>query len=758
MDRTLRTIFLMGPIFLFVLRCPTALHGQEAPVIKQIDIRGNQKVESDAIHQRIKIRVGDPFSPEKIRRDVENVFKMGFFDDVVVEAEELEGGLRVIYVVKEKPTIRSIQIQGASAIEEEDLRDQIDIAAGTIFNPQAVGRNADKIRAFYEGEGYYTAQVVGSFEKVSKQEVDVIFEVHEDAPFYVRDITFEGNEGLSDGKLSGVMATKERFFLPFLRPGVLKRSDLDQDVERLKALYFDNGYLQVKIAKPEIQVDERSKRLEVVIRIEEGPRFRVGDVKVVGSKVFPPEELLAGLRLPKEEFFGRDDLRRDMAFITGRYAELGYVFADVVPATRVRTDETIVDVTLEISEGIETFVERIEIRGNTKTRDKVIRRQLELVEGDVYNGKLLQEARAALGNLGYFEQVDVKTARGSAPNQLIVGIDVKEKPTGRVGFGGGFSTSGGALGSVFISEDNIFGYGKRVRLSATIGTVTNLINFRYDDPAFLDSDYSFGLGIFNRFSSFDDFDEQRRGVEFSLGRRFLKYNSASLGYLYETVDISNVCAFASQDIRDQAGETTTSSISIGFSRAVPIAPARSYRVNLNNEVAGGFLGADNNFYKIVLDGQYRFPVFEEQKITGFIRARGGLVEAYSDTPEVPIQERFFLGGAQSFRGAEFRELSPRDPVTGDRIGGTKFSLFTTEVEFPLWRTLFNLNGALFIDAANNFAEGEDFDLDFEYAFGVGVGVTTPFGPLRIDLAYNPDPTPETGNKEFLFHFNAGRSF
>ncbi|MFQ5655970.1 MAG: outer membrane protein assembly factor BamA [Candidatus Methylomirabilales bacterium] len=758
MDRTLRTIFVLSLVFLCLLQYSTPVQAQKAPVIKQIDIRGNQKVESDAIRQRIQIQVGDPFSPEKIRGDVERIFKMGFFDDVVVQAEELEGGLRVIYAVKEKPTIRTILIEGSRAIEEEDLRDQIDIAAGTIFNPQAVGRNADKVKQFYEGEGYYTAQVTGRFDKVSDQEVDVIFDIQEGAPFYVRDITFVGNEGLSDGKISGVMATKERFFIPFLRSGVLKGSDLDQDVERIKVLYFDNGYLQVKVAKPEIQVDEEDKRLDIVIQIEEGPRFRVGDVKVVGGKVFTPEELLATLRLPKQEFFSRDVLRTDLAVVTGRYAEKGYVFADVVPVTRVQRDKSIVDVTLEITEGIETFVERIEIRGNTKTRDKVIRRQLELVEGDVYNGKLLQEARAALGNLGYFEQVDVKTSRGSAPDKLIVTVAVKEKPTGRIGLGGGFSTSGGAIGSVFISEDNIFGLGKRVRLSGTLGTVTNLINFRYDDPFFLDSNYSFTLGIFNRFSKFDEFDEERRGVEFGLGRRFLRYNSASLGYLYETVDISNVSPFASVAIRAEQGTTTTSSINMALSRDVPIGPMRGYRVGMNGEVAGGFLGADNNFYKIIGNARYNFPILPEMRVTGLFRVTGGLVDSYSDTLLVPLQERFFLGGSNSFRGSEFRELSPRDPRTGDRIGGSKFSLITTEVEFPIWRTLFNLNGALFFDAANNFAQGQDFELDYKYAFGVGVGVTTPFGPVRVDLAYNPDPDIETGNKEFLIHFNAGRSF
>ncbi len=760
MERTLRTIFVCVSAFFFVVKCPAALWGQQAPVIKEINIQGNRKIESDAIRQRIQTRVGDPFSPEKIREEVERIFKMGFFDDVMVEAEELEGGLRLIYVVKEKPSIRSIRIDGAEEIEEEEIRDRIDIAVGTVFEPQAVGRNAERIRALYEEEGFYTAQVVGRSEKVSDQEMDVVFEVQEGDEFFVRDINLVGNKGLTARKIRGVMASKERFFIAFLRPGVLKRSDLEQDVERIKTLYLDHGYLQVKVAEPEIKIDKKASRLDILIRIDEGPRFRLGTVEVVGSKTFTSDELVAELKLPKEEFFSRDTLRKDLVTLTEKYSELGYIFADVVPVTRVREGETIVDVSLEITEGLKAFVERIEIRGNTKTRDKVIRRRLELAEGDVYNGTLLREARAVLGRLGYFEAVDIKTGRGSAPDQLLLFIDVKEKPTGRVGLGGGFSTSGGAIATVFLSEDNIFGLGKRISISGTFGTVTSVFSLRYDDPFFLDSEYSFTLGVFNRISTFSDFDEERRGFEIGFGRRFFKFNSVSLTYLYEEVDISDVSEFASSAIQEEAGESATSSANLALSRDTrddPSKPTKGYRVGLNNELAGGPLGGDNEFYKIVLDARYHYPLLEDAEVLWMIRARGGFVEAYGDSDRVPLQERFFLGGPNSFRGTNFRKLSPVDPATGDRIGGNKFALVTTEVGIPILKEFIDLRGALFVDAANNVAEGDDFDFDdMEYAFGVGVGLVTPFGPVRVDFAFNPDPRAD--DEDFLFHFNIGRSF
>ena len=760
MERTLRTTLFLSAAFLLIQTCPAVTWGQQVPVVKEIDIRGNRKVESDVIRQRIQMRVGDPFSPEKIRGDVELLFKMGFFDDVKVEAEDLEGGLRLIYVVTEKPSIRSIRIIGAKEIEEKDVRERIDVAPGTVFEPQALGRNADKIRAYYEGEGFYTAQVMGRSEKVSDREVDLVFDIEEGAKFFVRDITFEGNKGLSAGTIRGVMATKERFFIPLLRSGVLKRPDLDQDVERIKALYLDRGYLQVKVAEPEIRIDKAASRLDIVVRIDEGPQFRTGTVNVKGSTIFTPEELLAGLKLPKEEFFGRDVLRKDLLVLSGKYAELGYVFADVVPVTRVRADETVVDVTFDITEGTKAYVERIEIRGNTKTRDKVIRRQLELAEGDVYNGKLLQEARAALGRLGYFESVDIKSSQGSAPEQLVLGIDVKEKPTGRLGIGGGFSTSGGAIGTVFVTEDNLFGLGKRIRIAASLGTINSSLNFRYDDPFFLDSEYSFSLALFDQTSDFDDYTQERLGAEIAFGRRFLKYNYVSLGYLYEQITISDVSSTAASQIQEQVGTSDTSSLNLGLVRDTrnnPGNPTKGYRVGLNGEWAGGLLGGDNDFYRIILDARYYFPIWEDKEIIGSLLGRVGFAEPYGDSDVVPLNERFFLGGANNFRGAEFRKLSPRDPVTQEEIGGNQFYLFTGEVGFPIFKDFVDLRGSVWVDVAKNVSKDEvALNFDMEYAFGIGLSVVTPFGPVRIDLGYNPNPQP--GNDNFVINFNVGRTF
>ncbi|MGH7361644.1 MAG: POTRA domain-containing protein, partial [Candidatus Methylomirabilales bacterium] len=281
-----------------VLTCvlPAALLAQEAPRITQIDVTGSRVVEESAIRLRLKTRVGDSFSVERVREDVEALYKMGFFDNVEVDATPFEGGLVLTYRVLEKPTVRAVRIEGSEAIKEDVIRDKLDLAPGAVFNPQAVAKNAEKVRAFYEEEGYYQAEVTGSHQAVSDREVEVVFRIREGEVFRIREVRIEGNQGLSARQVKKVMATEARF-LWWFPPGILKKTDLAQDVERIKALYLDNGYLQIRVEEPQVLRDDVNHRLEVVVRLQEGPQYRVGEVRVTGITVFPPEEMLKGLRI-----------------------------------------------------------------------------------------------------------------------------------------------------------------------------------------------------------------------------------------------------------------------------------------------------------------------------------------------------------------------------------------------------------------------------------------------------------------------------
>jgi outer membrane protein insertion porin family len=743
-----------------VLACllPPPLLAQEAPRITQIDVTGHRQVEESAIRLRLKTRVGDPFSVQRVREDVEALFKMGFFDNVEVDATPFEGGLRLTYRLTEKPTVRTVRIEGNAAIKEDVIRDKLDLAPGAVFSPQAVARNAEKIRAFYEEEGHYQAEVTGSHQAISEREVEVVFRIQEGEIFRIREVRIEGNQGLSARQVRKVMATEARFLLWF-PPGILKKTDLAQDVERIKALYLDNGYLQIRVEEPQVIRDDVNHRLEVVVRVQEGPQYTVGEVRVTGATVFPREEILKDLRIAQAKVFSRDLLRRDLARLTDRYGEKGYVFVDIAPVTKTDEERKTIDLTFEVSEGRQAVLERIEIRGNTKTHDKVIRRQLELAEGDTFSSRELQRGRERLLALNYFEEVRPSTETGSAPEKLVLNLDVKEKPTGRIGFGAGFSTGSGVAGLLFLNEANLFGLGRRIGINVSAGTRTERYEVFYEDPAFLDTNYSLGVSLYKSERDFTDFDEGRTGGTITVGRRFLRFNRASLTYRLEEVTINNVSAVATSFIQQQVGTSTTSSLALGVSRDTrnsPLDPTRGYRVLATAEGAGGLLNFDTNFYKLELDGSLYHLLVEDWKVVGLLRGAIGFVESFSDTRSVPIQERYFLGGPFNLRGFDFRDVSPRDPATGERIGGNKFLLGQAEIQFPLWEEAISLRGAVFFDIGNVFAEGEPYELSFRTDAGVGIRLVTPLGPLRLDWGYNLDPRAD--ERRSRIQFTVGRIF
>jgi len=530
-------------------------------------------------------------------------------------------------------------------------------------------------------------------------------------------------------------------------------------VERIKALYLDHGYLQIRVEEPQVLRDDVNQRLEVVVRLQEGPQYQVGEVRVTGATVFPSEEILKDLRIAQAKVFSRDLLRRDLARLTERYGEKGYVFVDIAPLTKTDEERKTIDLTLEVNEGRQAVLERIEIRGNTKTHDKVIRRQLELAEGDTFDGRELQLGRQRLLALNYFEEVKVNTETGTAPEKLVLNLDVKEKPTGRVGVGAGFSTGSGVAGLLFLSEDNLFGLGRRLGINLSLGTQTERYELFYEDPALFDSNYSLGLSLFKSTRDFTDFDEERTGGTITLGRRFLRVNRASLTYRLQEVTISAVEPTASTFIQQQVGTSTTSSLTLGLSRDTrnsPLDPTRGYRVLATAEGAGGPLNFDNNFYKLELDGTIYRPLVEDWKVVGLLRGAIGYVEGFGDTLSVPIQERYFLGGPFSLRGFGFRDVSPKDPATGDRIGGNKFLLGTAEIQFPILEEAVSLKGAVFFDAGNVFAEGEPYELSFRTDAGVGIRMITPIGPMRLDWGYNLQPRDGEGRSKV--QFTVGRIF
>lgn len=732
-------------------------YAQERALIRQIDIKGSRKIDETTIRFKLKSKVGDPFSLEKTREDVKSLYRLGFFDDVAVDAEVFEGGLKVTFILTEKPTIREVKIRGNKQVTTDKIKEKLALTEGGVFNPQAVASNAEKVRLLYEEEGYYRAKVVPQVDKVAEGDVSVVFQIDEGGKFEISSVRVLGAKGLSELDIKNHIATRELFLFFFY--GTLKREELQRDMDRIKAFYLDNGYLDVKVEEPEIRVIEARRKLEVTLRVEEGPQYRVGEVRVAGNTVFATDEILRPLQIAKRGIFSREVLQRDMLTLTDRYSERGYLFADVAPV--INTDRTnhIVDVGLEVGEGKQVFVERIEVSGNTKTRDKVIRREIALIEGDLYNSRLLARSRQNLNNLGYFEEVKVDTKRGTAEDRVDIDVGVKEKPTGAFSIGAGFSSVDGVLGAGSISQNNFLGLGQRVSFSGQLGSNANRFVIRFQDPHVFDTETSLDLSLFNQrllFQSFTGFDQDSKGGSLTLGRRIYKELFGSIFYKYEQVRIFNLIPSLITTPNPLIVEGTTTTGAVGFGVAMDLRdsrrdPTRGFLGNLTYQLAASYFGGENEFNKITVDLGYYHPLF--WKFVGHVRGNLVLAEPFG-TKALPTQERIFLGGTNTVRGFKTFTLSPVD-ANGNRIGGNKAIFFNNEVLFPIYEPL-SVKGLFFIDAGNTFVEAESLSLDLRPTAGAGLRVATPFGLVRVEWGFNL--TRRTGEAGNAVHLTVGSVF
>jgi outer membrane protein insertion porin family len=725
-------------------------------------VAGARRVEEATVRFKLKSRVGDPYSPETVREDIKALYGLGYFEDIVVQADIFEGGLKLTFVLHEKPSIQSIRIVGNRKLTVEKIKAKIDLAEGAIIPPGALAKNADKIRLFYEEEGYYLAQVDGKEDRISPQEVAVTFSIVEGDKFDVGEIRIVGSQFLKEKDVKSRLQTSELYL--FFFGGTLKREELRRDLDRIRAYYLDNGFLDIAVEEPEIHLDTARKTLRVVIRVQEGTQYRIGELRIKGNTLLPEAEVRALIKSRAGGIFSREAVQGDVVAITDRYAERGYLFADVTPVSDVQKPEGQVTVTLEITEGRQAFLNRIEITGNVRTRDKVIRRLIRLVEGDVFSSTLVQRSRRDLQGLGYFEEVKLDTRRAAAEDKVDLTVDVKEKPTGAFTIGGGFSSVDGPIGVASIAQNNLFGLGKRIAVSGQLGQRANRYSAVYTDPNFLDTDYLVevrGFETQTRFREIQGFNQSSRGGALTVGHHLVEEIFGSVTYGYERVRIKDVQDSAPFLVRRQADESAGVSNTSGLTFALTrdtrdsfTEPTQGNRARAAFEYAGGFLDADNDFTKYSLEVSQYWPLW--WKFVGHVRGSIAYGQAFDDTPNLPVQERFFLGGANSIRGFRNFTVSPKDPTGGDGLtGGNKSFFLNHEILFPLYQPL-RMRGLVFFDLGNVFDEREKFVWSVKRSVGVGIRFTSPIGAIRLEYGFNL--APERGERAQVLHFTAGATF
>jgi outer membrane protein insertion porin family len=744
---------------LLLLAPPRGVGAQDQPLITQIDVVGARKVEEATVRFKLKSRVGDPYSPELLREDIKALYSLGYFEDIEVRADIFEGGLKLTFTLHEKPSIQSLRIVGNRKLAADKIRAKIDLVEGGIIPPGGLTKNAEKIRLFYEEEGYYQATVEGREERISPQEVAVTFQIVEGEKFDISDIQIIGNRALTEKEIKSKLQTSELYL--FFFGGTLKREELARDLDRIRALYLDNGFLDIAVAEPEIQLDTDRKKLRILIRVDEGPQYRIRDLAVKGNSLFSEAEIRGLITSQAGGIFSREMLQRDLVSITDRYAERGFLFADVAPVTDIQPADHTVSLALEITEGRQAFINRIEITGNVRTRDKVIRREIRLVEGDVFDSRLLRESRLNVTNLGFFEDVKVDTKRAAAEDRVDLTIDVKEKPTGAFSIGGGYSSVDGFIGVASISQTNLFGYGKRFVVSGQYGENANRLNVVYTDPHFLDTDFLVEPRIFALQTDYQNqqgFNQESAGASLTVGHYLFERVFGTLTYLYERTLIKDLAFNAPLLIQLQAaqGETFTSALIFALARDTrdsPTEPTRGMRARFSFEYAGGFLDAESNYTVTTLELAHYWPLW--WKLVGHLRGNIAYGEAFGETPLLPVQKRFFLGGANTIRGYENFSISPTSPITGGETGGNKAFWINGEILFPLYEPL-KLRGVVFLDMGNAFAEPQDFSWSVKYGAGFGVRFISPVGAIRLEVGFPLNPGPFDDAYKIIF--SAGRLF
>jgi outer membrane protein insertion porin family len=719
-------------------------------LIKEISVKGNRKIEEATIRYKMKTKVGEEFSVEKLREDVKALYSMGYFDQVAVDAEGFEGGLKLTVLVKEKPYIKEIVLKGNEKLESKKILEKVDLPLGSIANPLVLNQNGEKIRLFYEEEGYYQVAVKPIVDMVSENEAKVVFQINEGEKFEVTDIVFSGNKAFSPSKLRKQMKTKELFLFFFY--GTLKGSDLKADADRLKAFYLNNGYLDVKIGEPQVEIEKTKKSIRISIHIEEGPPYTVGEVTITGNTVFDTQKLLEPLKTKQGEVFSYEALQRDIFSITDKYGEKGYIFADVSPLTSLQKEKLLVDIKLSVQEGKQMKLERLEISGNTRTRDNVIRREFRLAESEIFDSVAVRKGKDALNYLGFFEEVNVDTTPGSAEDSLMVKVGVKEKMTGTFSLGGGYGSVDGVMGMAQIAETNFLGRGLRVSLTAEISQRRNRFDLAYFDPRVFDTDNSVGLNIYNQDRIYPDWDEGRTGGSITYGRP-LRYNFEGFTtYRYEKIDISGVSHDAPSTVADEEGKSSISSLTFALVRDLRdnrLDPTKGYKNLFSATYGGGILGGTKDFMKCEVDSSYYKPLF--WKVVGVLHGNLGYGLGLNGE-ELALSERYFLGGPTTVRGFEFRDIGPTEH--GTPIGGNKSLCFNVEMIFPLYETF---KGVVFYDMGNAWDESHNYSLShMRKSIGGGIRFFSPLGPIRLEYGFKLDR--KSDEKMGELHFSVGAFF
>jgi len=724
-------------------------------MVSDIQIEGNSRIETSTILATIPIQPGDQVTLDEVDAAVHNIFSLGRFEDISAELTEVQGAKILTFVVEELPLVRDVFFEGNDELSEEKLRPLVTIKIPDIFSYTKLQQSIADMENAYAEEGYHAVEIEPDVKIDEQNEASVTFKIVEGQQVLIDEIRFVGNTAIDEDDLEDAMQTQERWWLSWLTDrGVYQEEVMELDIERIKAAYNDKGYMDVKVAQPEVTLIKDNKYLDVLIEIDEGPQYQVGSVDIKGDLLTEKDELLELVSLKTDDIFNRSELHRSIERLTDLYADEGYANVNVAPLSNKDREKLRIDLMLDVEQGIKVFIERIQVRGNTQTRDKVVRREVPLVEGDQYSASKIKEGNRRVRNLGYFEEVNVTTEPGSARDQAVLNVDVKEKPTGTFSVGIGYSSVDQFISQGSVTQDNFLGLGLKLKFSAALSGSSQTFSLGVTDPYFLDTDWTMGFEVYKTEREYDDYDENRTGGAIKAGHRIADFTKGYLTYRYEQKEILNIDeSVISQFILDEEGSSTHSSLTGEIVRNTTdfhLDPSTGGLSQLTLQYAG--LGGSENFLKSIFEHRHFWPLFWGTVFS--IHGETGVVlETGNDS--LPLGERFYLGGIRTMRGFETREVGPQDPADGTFIGGKTMGYFNFEYLFPLSKSL-GLKGLLFYDTGNAWNKYSDYFSELRHSAGAGIRWNSPLGPLRFEWGYNLDPKED--EKQSVFEFSIGTAF
>ena len=754
-----------------VATSPATAAPDEAPVVREVRVEGLYRVSDESVLRNILTAVGQPLDPGIVSEDIKRIYRMGFFDDVRVGEKMLANGVGLIYQVAERPTINQVHYEGNDELDQEDLEKVVDIRRFSILSIPQIQRNIQKMKELYVDEGFYLVNIAYELTPQPQNLVDLTFRFEESEEIEVKTITFLGNRKVPDSDLRGSMFTREGHWFSFLdKSGQFKRDAFSTDLQRLQFVYLSKGYIHAKVDDPVVTLGPDKRYMHITIRVDEGEQYSTGEVDMSGDFLpdHPKEELFESLGLKKGDVFSREVVLKDTLAIGNVYKDAGYANVSVSNSSKVDEKNRIVDFTYVVQKGEKVYFGLITIEGNQTTRDKVIRRELTISEGDLYSETGLQQSKAEVMRLGFFEDVQLKTRQGISTERMDVVVTVKERDTGTFQVGAGFSSIENFILTAQIAKQNLFGRAQTLSFQATLSSIRTMFNISFFDPYFIDSDFTFGFELFNYDSDFNDFTRNSMGGSMTWGYRFTRDLSSAITYKIENVDVSigGLTGRATIPIANLFQSGLTSSLRYTFthdSRDNRLFPTSGWYNQFSVEWADQYLGSENEFVRLQANSRFYVPL--PLDLVFKVWARLGYITSIGEKP-VPIFERFFVGGIYTVRGFDRNSLGPelavaavRDPDTtlsGFNIGGNKQVILNTEIEIPIF-TQVGIRGVVFLDTGQAYDDGSPIDLaELRYSAGLGVRWWSPVGPLRFEWGFPLDRKP--GEDPVVFEFTIGNSF